>query len=106
MRGSRGGGGAGDPDPPHEKSQIYRVSKQHWSGFPEKLQTYQASNQSWAIIGPPAKRHFNGVSLAGQAWPAFSVIWIFSPLINLKKSCQSWTPSDTRMSNTTLCEAH
>ena len=24
---------------------------------------------SGAIIGPPAKRHFNGVSLAGRWWP-------------------------------------
>ena len=23
----------------------------------------------WAIIGPPAKRHLNGVSLAGRWWP-------------------------------------
>ena len=27
---------------------------------------YQASIQCWAIIGPPVKRHLNGVSLAGQ----------------------------------------
>ena len=25
-----------------------------------------SGNQKWAIIGPPAKRHLNGVSLAGQ----------------------------------------
>ena len=23
----------------------------------------------WAIIGAPAKRHLNGVSLAGRCWP-------------------------------------
>ena len=23
----------------------------------------------WAIIGPPAKRHLNGVSLTGRWWP-------------------------------------
>ena len=33
---------------------------------PEKSQSYQASIQYWANIGPPAKRHSNGVSLAGQ----------------------------------------
>ena len=35
--------------------------------------------------GPPAKRHFNSVSLAGRLWPAFSGIRILSPLINLMK---------------------
>ena len=29
-------GRTGDPDPPPEKSQRYRVSEQHWSGSPEK----------------------------------------------------------------------
>ena len=29
-------------------------------------QGYQASIQFWAIIGTPAKRHLNGVSLAGR----------------------------------------
>ena len=46
----------------------------------------------------PAKRHFYGVMLAGQWWPAYSGIWIFPPLINKKsknkKNRQSWTPSD------------
>ena len=32
---------------------------------PEKSQSYQASIQCWAIIGTPAKRNLNGVSLAG-----------------------------------------
>ena len=37
-------------------------------GFPStpKSQNYQASIQWWAIIGTLAKRHFDGVSLAGQ----------------------------------------
>ena len=30
-----------------------------------------ASIQCRATIGPPAKRHLNGVSLAGRLWPAF-----------------------------------
>ena len=53
----RGDRGSGPPPPPHEKSQKFRVSKQHWSISPEKSQNYQASIQCWAIIGPPAKRH-------------------------------------------------
>ena len=84
-----GEGGQGGPDPPG-KSQKYRGSEQHWSGGrgdtgvrtplenhknigflsntgPDPLtQSYQASIQCWAIISPPAKRHFNGVSLAGR----------------------------------------
>ena len=47
---------------------------------PEKSQNYQARMQSWVIIGTPAKRHLNGVSLAGRCWPTFSgIIWIPSP---------------------------
>ena len=58
--------GSGPPPPPLRKSQKIRVSKQYWSRSPEKSQSYQASIQCWAIISPPAKRHLNGVSLAGQ----------------------------------------
>ena len=58
-------GGRGGSRPP-EKSQKYRVSKQFWSGPPGKSQNYDASIQCWAIIDPPAKRHLNGVSLAGR----------------------------------------
>ena len=41
---------------------------------------------------------FNGVSLAGRRWPAYSGTWILPPLIKKKKKkkkrFQSWTPSD------------
>ena len=40
--------------------------EQHWSGAPEKSQTYQASIQCWAIIGTPEKHHLNGDLLAGR----------------------------------------
>ena len=50
-------------DLPSGKTQKYRLSKQYWSGSPEKSQSYQASIQCWAIIGTPAKRHLIGVSL-------------------------------------------
>ena len=46
------GGGTGGPDPPW-KSHKFRVSKQYWSRSPEKSQSYEASIQCWAIIGPP-----------------------------------------------------
>ena len=61
MRGSRSvcgggeGGGGWGPDPT-EKSQ--NLGLQYWPRCPEKSQSYQASIQCWAIIGPPAKRYF------------------------------------------------
>ena len=62
------------PPPPETESQKYRVSQQYWSG---------SSIQCWAIIGlfSSAKLQLNGVSLAGQRWPALSAIWIVFPLI-------------------------
>ena len=39
------------------------------------------------------KRHFNGVSLAGRWWPAFSGVWILSPLIKEKKNPSKLDPS-------------
>ena len=38
-----------------------------------------------AIIGTPAKRHLNGVSLADRRGPANSGIWIIPPPSNKKK---------------------
>ena len=52
------------------------------SGPPEKSQSYQASIPCWAIIGQPAKRHLNGVSLAGWWRLIYSDLWILYPLIN------------------------
>ena len=92
--------GVGDrgPDLPPGKSQKYRVSKQYGSESLGKLHSYLAS--CLATIGPPAKRYFNGVTLAGRWWPALSGIRIISPLSphklkkKKKKRCPSWTPSD------------
>ena len=61
-----GGGGRGQGVQIPRKFTKYRVSEQYWSGSPEKSQNYQASIQCWGIIGPPANRHLNGVSLAGR----------------------------------------
>ena len=58
---------------PHEESQSYRISKQYWSGFPEKSHRYQASIQCWAIIGPPAKRHVNNDDSLAGCGPLFAV---------------------------------
>ena len=77
MRGPSGGRGSGPP----EKSQKYKVSLQFWSRSPERSRSYRASIQCWTIISTPAKRHLNGVLLAGRWWLAYSGIWILPPLI-------------------------
>ena len=74
--------GADTPPPPLEKS------KQYLTGSPEKSQCYQASNQCRAIIGPPAKRHFNGVSLA--IGPLFVLHVFISSLSSFKLSDSIW----------------
>ena len=56
-----------------------------WIRSPEKSQSSQASIQCWAIMGPPAKCHLNGISLVGQWWPDFSGSWILSPVIKENK---------------------
>ena len=85
MRGPRGAGTGGPAPPPPKNKRI------PWNS--QNIQSYQASIQRWAIIGTPAKRHLNGVSLAGQWWQAFSDIWILSPLKKTKTSkLQSWAP--------------
>ena len=38
-----------------------------WWG--ERGSKYRYKWMGWAIIGPPVKRHLNGVSLAGRWWP-------------------------------------
>ena len=60
MGGSRGGGTGGSAHP--EKSQKYVIFS---NTGPEPLKN-QASIQCWMIIGLSAKRHLNGVSLAGR----------------------------------------
>ena len=99
MRGSRGGDRGSGPPPPPGKLQKYRVPLQYWSGSFEKSQSYQASIPCWAIIGPPAKRHLNGVSLAGRVDGPLGGILILPPLINLKKTKkkrQSWRTSSDK----------
>ena len=59
-----GGQGSGPPPPLENHKNIGFLS--NTGQDPEKSQSYQARIQSWAIIGTPAKRHLNGVSLADQ----------------------------------------
>ena len=100
MRGSRGGQVAWTPSS-WKNTELYRISKQcNWSGSPEISQSNQASIQYWAIIGPPAKRHSNGVSLAGRWWVDLCDIWILSlPLTSLKKKKRCQRKFDTPWQN-------
>ena len=53
-------GGDRGSGPPEKSQNIGLLSITGWSGSPDKLQSYQVSIQSWAIIGPPGKRRFAG----------------------------------------------
>ena len=80
--GSRGRTGGQDLPPPLKNHK----NKGFFSNTgPDPLKNHKASIQCWAIIGSPAKRHLNGVSLAGRCWPIYSDIWIINPLINQKQ---------------------
>ena len=68
------GGGAGGPGTPPEKSQKIGFLSNTAPDPMKKFQSYQARIQFLAIIGTPAKRHFYGVSLMGQCWPAGSAL--------------------------------
>ena len=96
MCGSRRGGGGG-PDPHLQNNKNIWFPSNTGPDTLKKSQSYQASIQCWAIIGPPAKRHSNGVSLAGQWWPTFRGIWIVPPLINLKKNVAKVGPPLTKL---------
>ena len=74
-------GGTGGPDPPWIKSQKYRVSKQYWSGSPEKSQGYKANIHGWAIIGTPAKRRFAGGTMMAR------LSWYLDPLSPNQLKC-------------------
>ena len=57
------------PDPLKILNLYGRVSKQYLS------ESYQASIRCWAIIVPPARRHFNCVSLAGPDVDPLKVVF-------------------------------
>ena len=65
-------------------------------GFPSNtLKNHKATIQCWAIIGMPAKCHFNGVSLADRWWPRLSPHQLkktkqFSSYPNVIISIQIW----------------
>ena len=63
--GSRGRVGVRTP-PPEKSQNIGFLSNIYWSGSPKKAKSYRAGIQCWAIISTPAKRHLNGISLAGR----------------------------------------
>ena len=58
---------------------------------PDSLEITKLPSQHSMVghIDTPAKRHFNGVSLAGRLWPTFSGISISSPSHQLKKKTKN-----------------
>ena len=84
MCGFRGGGGTGGPDSSENHKNI---------GFSSitgrdilKITKLQSQHSMWAIIGLPAKRHFNGVSLVGRLLPAYGGFWSLAPLEKTKQT--------------------
>ena len=76
MRGSRGKDRGHPPPPPLENDD--NIEFLNNTGL-DSLTNHKGFNPAfnvlyWAIIGPPAKRHLNGVSLADRYWPAFNGI--------------------------------
>ena len=71
-RGVRWGTGGVDPPPPPWKIIKLQVSLGIWYGPP-------LENQNLAIIGLPAKHHFNGILLAGRQWPILVTGWVQTP---------------------------
>ena len=68
-----GGVGCADPLEYHKAVDLLRNTAMDPPPPPWKITKLPiaASIQGWAIIGPPVKRHLNGISLVGQWWPAF-----------------------------------
>ena len=75
-------GGTGGPDPLPLKNHKYLGFLSNTDQNPLEITKLPSQIQCWAIIATPAKRHLNGVSLAGQQLPAYSGVWILPPIIN------------------------
>ena len=84
MADPEGGRGGLTPPPPLKNHKNIGLLSKTGPDLLKKSQSYRASFQCWAIIGTPAERHWNGVSLADRWWPAFSGTWITSS--NTKKN--------------------
>ena len=80
MRRSRGGWGSGHHLKNHKVVGLLNNKVRiRW-----KIIKKQASIRYWAISYPPAKRHLNGVSLAGRWWPIL-VVFGFTLPSSIKK---------------------
>ena len=76
MRGSRGGGGGRGSEPQPEKLKKNIGFLSNTGPDPLKITKLLSQLQCWVIIGTPAKRHSNGVSLVGR------FKWYLDPPIN------------------------
>ena len=80
----RGGWGEGGSDPPENHKSIGLSSIIGLDLL--KITKLQSQHLKWAIIGPPAKRNFNGVSLVGRLLPAYGGFWSLGPLERTKQT--------------------
>ena len=79
MHVSRGGGGGSEPPTLNNHNNIGFVS----NTGPDPLKITKLTGKQ-AFIGTPAKRHLNGVSLAGRCWSAYS--GFLDPLIDTEQN--------------------
>ena len=92
QRGDRGSG----PLPPENHKNIEFLS--NTGPDPLKLSNLPSQHSTLGHHRHASEMPFKGVSLAGRWWPAFSDIWILSPLKKTKKKrCQSSDPDQIRM---------
>ena len=77
------GGGVGGPDPLKNHKNIGFLSNIGLD--PLKITKLPSHHSMLCHRQHTAKRHLNGVSLAGRCWPAYSGIFILPFLINLKQ---------------------
>ena len=77
--GGRGGGRGPDPLLKNYKNIRFLSNT---GPYPLKTQSYQSDIQCWAIIGPPAKRHLNGIRWRAVEGPLIAVFGSFLPSSN------------------------
>ena len=92
MRGSRGGTEGPDP-PPFLKNHKNIEFLSNTGPDPLEFSKLPSQHSTLGHHRHASEKPFKGVSLAGR-WPAFSDIWILSPLKKKKKTSEFGSRSD------------
>ena len=86
---------------PSKKSHSYMVSKQYWSGSPEKSQSYEDYDAILVHHRPDSKTPFlNGVSMADRWWPVLAAFGSSLPSSTEKIKQKELDPLWTKLSGT------